>query len=588
MARATTEDAKKDGAAKARRAAQPALDREMSDLRVVRKVRMSLATKFTIPVVAVLSVIVILFGLVVYAHMANALDEELDNAGLLASHLAASPEIDSWERNYNTIANLRNRLAAIESELALARGNLSTGSASGSTSEEAEIRRKLETFDQEQRVYNQNRLNRLRNEHGALDVLIMAKTTGLVASASGTSEARLKPVWKDSIGSTIIESGHFAAGDKAAEPARAFTTPVLNRKGQEVGAATVVFSERSLEAQLASLRGWIILFCVVGVVACASVGWFTARLITGPLTDLLEDIETVAEGNLDHRTPSKTDDEIGVLASTFDSMTRNLAAAEVMRRDLVQKDHEVKIAHEVQERLFPETLPHRPGLRLEARNRLSGLLSSDLFDVHELEDGRVLVLVMTASGRGIPAAIVLSMARSLARAAVLRNPEPRNLLLELNRLLAPDLKRGFFVSVMCALLDPESGHVVAASAGHRVPAMHYVAQKGGLAKVQPDGIALGLDRGPVFERSLVPVSLALAEGDALILATEGAINAAAHGSAATDETGFLKIVLSCAKQGTDGLAERVVAAVAAKAPESAPAQDLTVVTAVRTARNGAR
>jgi sigma-B regulation protein RsbU (phosphoserine phosphatase) len=299
----------------------------------------------------------------------------------------------------------------------------------------------------------------------------------------------------------------------------------------------------------------------------------------------MTDIETVAEGDLAHRTPSKTSDEIGVLASTFDSMTRNLAAAEVMRRDLVQKDHEVKVAHEVQERLFPETLPRRPGLQLEATNRLAGSLSSDLFDVHELEDGRILVLVMTASGRGIPAAIVLSMARSLARAAVHRNPEPRELLLELNHLLAPDLKRGFFVSVLCVLFDPETGHVVAASAGHRVPAMHYVAQKGGLAKIQPDGIALGLDRGPVFERSLVPVSLVLADGDAIILATEGAINVAAHGGAATDETGLMKIVLACARQGTGGLAERIVGALAAKAPEAAADKDLTVVTAVRTARS---
>jgi serine phosphatase RsbU (regulator of sigma subunit) len=264
-------------------------------------------------------------------------------------------------------------------------------------------------------------------------------------------------------------------------------------------------------------------------------------------------------------------------------MTRNLAAAEVMRRDLVQKDHEVRIAHEVQERPFPERLPERPGIRLEARNRLAGSLSSDLFDVIELEDGRILVLVMTASGRGIPAAIVLSMARSLARAAVLRNPEPRNLLLELNRLLAPDLKRGFFVSVMCALIDPETGHVVVASAGHRVPALHYVAQRGGIAKIQPDGIALGLDRGPVFERSLVPVSLNLAEGDAMILATEGAMKASAEGGAGAEETALLKTALGAARQGTTGLAERIVSALAARPGDDATAQDLTVVIAARAA-----
>src|SRR5688572_895909 len=121
MARATTEERKNQPKKPVRRTA-PSLEREMSEFRVDRKMRMSLATKFTIPVVALLSAVVVLFGLVVYSHMANALDEELDRNGLLAATLAATPEIDSWERNYNTIANLRNRLAAIESELELARG----------------------------------------------------------------------------------------------------------------------------------------------------------------------------------------------------------------------------------------------------------------------------------------------------------------------------------------------------------------------------------------------------------------------------------------------------------------------------------
>jgi serine phosphatase RsbU (regulator of sigma subunit) len=175
------------------------------------------------------------------------------------------------------------------------------------------------------------------------------------------------------------------------------------------------------------------------------------------------------------------------------------------------------------------------------------------------------------------------MARSLARAAVLKSPEPRNLLLELNRLLAPDLKRGFFVSVMCALIDPDGGHVVAASAGHRVPALHYVARKGGLARIQPDGIALGLDAGPVFERSLVPVSLNLAIGDALILATEGAMKVAGRGGNQSDETAFLRTVLSGAKQGTTGLAERIVAALTSGGGDASAPEDLTVVIAARSA-----
>ena len=86
----------------------------------------------------------------------------------------------------------------------------------------------------------------------------------------------------------------------------------------------------------------------------------------------------------------------------------------------------------------------------------------------------------------------------------------------------------------------------------------------------------------------MPVSLNLADGDALVLATEGAIKTAARTDGATDETAFLRTVLACAKQGTAGLAERVVDAVAAKAAPIGRRHDLTVVTAVRTRRRKPR
>ena len=79
----------------------------------------------------------------------------------------------------------------------------------------------------------------------------------------------------------------------------------------------------------------------------------------------------------------------------------------------------------------------------------------------------------------------------------------------------------------------------------------------------------------------MPVSLNLAEGDALILATEGAMNGPGKGGAASGETAFMRTVLAAAKHGTAGLAERIVAAVAAP-DDPAAAQDLTVVTAART------
>jgi serine phosphatase RsbU (regulator of sigma subunit) len=115
-----------------------------------------------------------------------------------------------------------------------------------------------------------------------------------------------------------------------------------------------------------------------------------------------------------------------------------------------------------------------------------------------------------------------------------------------------------------------------------VPALHFIAARGGLARVQPDGIALGLDRGPVFERSLVPASLNLAAGDALILATEGAYKLPGGDGQPIGETGFLKAVLAAAKSGVSGLPERILHALAGK--QRAPTDDVTLVTAARAAK----
>ncbi|HYC77538.1 MAG TPA: PP2C family protein-serine/threonine phosphatase, partial [Planctomycetota bacterium] len=173
--------------------------------------------------------------------------------------------------------------------------------------------------------------------------------------------------------------------------------------------------------------------------------------------------------------------------------------------------------------------------------------------------------------------------RSLAHAAARTESTPRGLLVELNKLLTPDLKRGFFVSAACASIDPRTGEATLASAGSRAPMLQFVSAAAGIRAVQPDGIALGLDKGPVFERSLQEAHLTLAPGDALVLATEGAFQLLGSDGKPLGDVSFRKLALAEAKSGLDGLAGRIVAAVEARLAPDPGAFDMTVVTAVRVA-----
>jgi len=559
------------------------VDKEMSDLGQVRKVRFGLATKFTAPVAAALSLIIVLMGFVVYGSTSDSLEFQLSQQGVFAVRIAAAPEIDSWDKDYNTYEERDRRKAVDDAELALAGGQAEPMGSSTEPAAATRLQEKRRKEDERQKSHNLARLkNIIATSKGPgiyLDMWILnseGKVKAKAGSAKRWDPARFYEL--PTSPETKISTGTYT-GNNGSEPARVFEHPIKDKNGDEIGTAVVVFSERGIRADLNDLRGSIILFCILGVVVCAGVAFGTSKMITRPLGLLIKDIKVIADGDLAHRTRARSKDELGSLAVAIDHMTQNLAAAEVMRVDLADKEHQVSIAQEVQERLFPQELSEVPGLSLEAGNRLSGDLSADLFDAVTREDGRVALLVMTSSGRGLPAAIVLSMARALFRARGVQKDNPAEALKGINEMLAPDLRRGMYVTALYAIIDPDSGEGTMASAGHRVPALHFLAERGGIRKLQADGIAMGLDRGPVFDRSLTEIRFTLEAGDRLLLATEGAfLRQNAEGDPIGEEA-FMRIVLAACKKGDD--IDSMLQTLESKFGAQPGDHDLTLVMAAR-------
>jgi serine phosphatase RsbU (regulator of sigma subunit) len=100
-------------------------------------------------------------------------------------------------------------------------------------------------------------------------------------------------------------------------------------------------------------------------------------------------------------------------------------------------------------------------------------VGGDFYDFLELEDGRLGLVVGDATGKGVPAALVMASARSMLRAVAQSSDSPGDVLRRVNAPLVTDIPQNMFVTCFYAILEPKSGHLVYANAGHDLPYLQH-------------------------------------------------------------------------------------------------------------------
>ena len=157
------------------------------------------------------------------------------------------------------------------------------------------------------------------------------------------------------------------------------------------------------------------------------------------------------------------------LASAAALAIRNARMAE----ELVEQERvsrELELASEMQRSLLPEALPAPfpvHGVNLPAHE-----VSGDFYDFYELGDGRIYFSLGDVSGKGMDAALLMSKTASLFRCLGKTIDEPAKLLVTINRELCETAIHGMFVTMVCGILDPASGNIKLANAGHEPPLVH--------------------------------------------------------------------------------------------------------------------
>ncbi|MEW6732678.1 MAG: PP2C family protein-serine/threonine phosphatase [Acidobacteriota bacterium] len=181
---------------------------------------------------------------------------------------------------------------------------------------------------------------------------------------------------------------------------------------------------------------------------------------------------------------------------------------------------ELEIAREVQLDLLPRTDPKIAGFDIAGICIPALEVGGDYFDYVPLVDGKLGIAIGDVSGKGVPASIYMTLTKGILQSHAKMVSDPKDVLCQVNTLVHQMIKPGNFVSMIYGVIDPESCTLIYVRAGH-TPAMLLRAANGTGDYLKPSGMALGLDRGRVFSKTLEIQELDLRSGDLLVLYTDG-------------------------------------------------------------------
>lgn len=248
---------------------------------------------------------------------------------------------------------------------------------------------------------------------------------------------------------------------------------------------------------------------------------------------------------------------------------------EAAEKRQIEKD--LQIANEVQRILLPAESPQIEGLDLAGTNLPARYVSGDYFDYIPLDADRCGVVIADVSGKGIPAALLMAMARTALRLLAKEHPSPAEVLKRLNAQLYPDIKEDMFISMAYAILDRRTPEIRLVRAGHDAPLV-YRAKDQSVTRIESAGMAVGIDSGGAFNRVTADISLVLEPGDCLVLYTDGVTEALDPNGDEFGLEALIRSVQASAPEGAADVVRRVTTDVRTFIGDQSPHDDITVIT----------
>jgi phosphoserine phosphatase RsbU/P len=255
-------------------------------------------------------------------------------------------------------------------------------------------------------------------------------------------------------------------------------------------------------------------------VAAFVAGVVLTRQITKAVADLYNATQYVQSGDFTHRVRIERRDQLGVLGESFNQMTGSISGLIEEQKKRQRLENEILIAREVQNELFPQSIPKVPGVEIEAICRAARSVSGDYYDFIQLSPTHLAIAVADISGKGISAALLMASLQAALRSQMLvagsESMSTAELVSRLNKHLVRNTGDDRFATFFIAVYDSNTRLLRYTNAGH-LPS--FLISKDAALHLDKGGMVLGVVDDCCYEEGVVTVpsdSLLVGYSDGLV------------------------------------------------------------------------
>lgn len=306
--------------------------------------------------------------------------------------------------------------------------------------------------------------------------------------------------------------------DEIVEPA--------NATKAEIDGATDIAQENIQQTLSDVIAQYVIIFAAIGIVVIV-IAFAISGTISRPILKLVGIAREIGNGNLDVKAPVVSNDEVGELARSFNSMTDDLKAyidrLTTVTADKERIEAELDVATHIQESMLPNIFPlfsDKNEFSISASMQPAKEVGGDFYDFFMVDERHLAIVMADVSGKGVPAALFMVIGKTLINDHTQPGRSLSDVFTEVNHILYDSNSEGMFITAFEGVLDLDTGDFDYVNAGHEIPFIKRNGQDFEEYKIRSGFVLAGMD-GMKYKAG----HLKLEPGDRLFQYTDGVTEA---------------------------------------------------------------